>query len=57
LYYPCHDFYRENNAKFFLFKLNSDAQQEKHLDKGEKDYPVVKISIEDLKKYVKSMPE
>jgi len=57
MYYPCPDFYRENNAKYFLFKLHSDAQQEKHLDAGEKDYPVVKMSIEDLKQYVKSMPE
>jgi hypothetical protein len=50
-------FYRENNAKFFLFKLNSDAQQEKHLDVNEKDYPIVKVSLEDLKKYIGSMPD
>ena len=51
------DFYRENNAKFFLFKLNSDAQQEKHLDVNEKDYPIVKVSLEDLEKYVESMSD
>ncbi|MBO4517090.1 hypothetical protein J5751_06800 [bacterium] len=51
------DFYRENNAKYFLFKLNSDSRQEKSLESYEKDYPIVKISIEDLKKYIESMPE
>lgn len=57
IYYPLPGFYRENNAKFFLFKLNSDAQQEKHLDVNEKDYPIVKVSLEDLKKYIESMPD
>jgi hypothetical protein len=51
------DFYRENNAKFFLFKLNSDVQQEKHLDANEKDYPIVKVSLEDLKKHIESTPD
>jgi hypothetical protein len=52
-----HEFYRENNAKYFLFKLNSDSQQEKNLDIHEKDYPIVKITLEDLKKHIESMPE
>ena len=57
IYYPLPNFYRENNAKYFLFKLNSDAKQDKHLDANEKDYPVVKVSLQDFRKCVDSMSE
>lgn len=57
VYYPLPNYYRENNAKFFLFKLNSDMKWDKHLDPDENDYPVVKIRIDDLKNGIQSMPD
>ena len=47
--------WRENNAKFYLFELNSDSQQEKQLTEFEKDCPIVKISVQEFKKYLQSL--
>jgi len=44
--------WRENNAKYFLFKLNSDSQQPKNLTEFESDYKCVKVTIDEFKKYL-----
>jgi hypothetical protein len=47
--------WRENNAKYYLFELNSDSQQEKQLTEFEKDCPIVKISIQEFKESLQSL--
>lgn len=41
--------WRENNATYLLFKLNSDQHQAKQLTAYEEDCPIVKVSIQELK--------
>lgn len=41
--------WRENNATYLLFKLNSDHHQAKQLTAYEEDCPIVKVSIQELK--------
>ena len=51
-YAPRKETWRENNAKYFLFKLNSDSQQPKKLTEFESDYKCVKVTIDEYKKYL-----
>ena len=51
-YAPRKETWRENNAKYFLFKLNSDSQQPKNLTKFESDYQCVKVTIDEFIKYL-----
>ena len=51
-YAPRKETWRENNAKYFLFKLNSDSQQPKKLTEFESDYKCVKLTIDEYKKYL-----
>jgi len=51
-YAPRKETWRENNAKYFLFKLNSDSQQSKKLTEFESDYQCVKVTIDEYKKYL-----
>ena len=51
-YAPRKETWRENNAKYFLFKLNSDSQQPKNLTKFESDYQCVKVTIDEFINYL-----
>ena len=51
-YAPRKETWRENNAKYFLFKLNSNSQQPKNLTKFESDYQCVKVTIDEFIKYL-----
>jgi len=51
-YSPRKETWRENNAKYFFFKLNSDSQQPKKLTESESDYQCVKVTIDEFKKYL-----
>jgi leucyl-tRNA synthetase len=42
--------HRENNAKYLLFKLNSEARKEKKLTEYKKDSPIMRVSSEEILK-------
>ncbi len=41
--------WRENNATYLLFRLNSDTHEAKQLTAYEEDCPIVKITLQELK--------
>jgi len=51
-YAPRKETRRENNAKYYLFRLNSDSKQPQNLTEYESDYQCVKITLDEFKKYL-----
>ena len=49
--------WRENNANYLLFKLNSEIQQAKQLTEYEQDCPIVKVSLQEVKADLQSIIE